>query len=509
MPNRPHPVILAHLASATAADEPDAELLGRFVRDRDPAAFASLVRRHGPMVLGVCRRALGDTPDAEDAFQAVWLVLVRKAAAVSPRGMVGNWLYGVATRTATHARTRAARVQARREELPDLPDPRATEPGAGEVADAVGGEVARLPDRYRAAVVLCELEGRPLKEAAGVLGVPVGTLASRLARGRAVLADRLRSRGFAVAALAGWFATASARVPDSLADRAVALAGPAAVPDSVSELARGVASAMFTNKLKWLVRAVAVVGLVTAAAVAWAVARPAAPQPAADPPPQGNDFADRLNPPGTKDWTETLWDDLMSLDEPRASRAVLTYYRYIPKKDQVPFLKGKLKPLKADKEATRKRIADLGSDKEPVWKAAFADLCYFDPRLALNPVEAMAEAKTPPARRRLGAILMNSNDPARFAGGEVKMVYEEMGMFLMNDPLVPDTPLSTYRLLIFPVAEVRRPEWVRLVRAIVILENVGGPDALAVLKEMATGHPDAQPTIVAKEAVANLTRPTP
>src|SRR5439155_10004413 len=178
--NRPRPAILAHLASATAADEPDAELLGRFVRDRDPAAFASLVRRHGPMVFGVCRRALGDTPDAEDAFQAVWLVLVRKAGAVSPRGMVGNWLYGVAARTAAHARTRAARLRARREELPDLPDPRAAGPGAGEVADVVGGEIARLPDRYRAAVVLCELEGRPLKEAADVLGIPVGTVASRL-----------------------------------------------------------------------------------------------------------------------------------------------------------------------------------------------------------------------------------------------------------------------------------------------------------------------------------------
>ena len=157
------------------------------------------------------------------------------------------------------------------------------------------------------------------------------------------------------------------------------------------------------------------------------------------------------------------------------------------------------------------RVVTVDIDRvEPArTQPAFDELCYFDPRLALNPVEAMNEAKTPAARQRLAVILWNSNDLSRFSGGEIE-VREEAGKYLMNDPLVPDKPQSIYRLAIdYPVVKIRRPEWTRLVRAIVILEHIGGPDALAVLKEMATGHPDALPTRTAKEAVESLTRPIP
>jgi RNA polymerase sigma factor (sigma-70 family) len=181
----------------------DGELLEAYLDRRDEAAFEALVRRHGPMVLGVCRRLLRSHHDAEDAFQATFLVLVRRAASVVPREKVGNWLYGVAYRTALEARTRAARRRAREGEASDMSDREAT--GAeslGELRAALDEELIRLPEKYRDAIVLCELEGKTVKEAARQLGLPQGTLASRLSRGRHLLAGRLSRRGLSLGAVA-------------------------------------------------------------------------------------------------------------------------------------------------------------------------------------------------------------------------------------------------------------------------------------------------------------------
>src|SRR5436190_2015036 len=186
-------VALCHEAAA------DGDLLEAFVRNRDEGAFAALVRRHGPMVLGVCRRIVGHAHDAEDAFQATFLVLARRAAAVRPRGQVGNWLYGVARRTALEARKRNARRRTHEQTMRDTHEP------ARDAADLwsdlqplLDAELARLPDKYRTALVLCDLEGRPRKEVARQLGVPEGTLSSRLAAGRKLLAERLRRQGLAL-----------------------------------------------------------------------------------------------------------------------------------------------------------------------------------------------------------------------------------------------------------------------------------------------------------------------
>src|SRR5262249_4662720 len=145
----------------------DGELLGCYIERRDGAAFAALVRRHGPMVLAVCRRVLGNRHDAEDAFQAVFLVLVRRAASVVPRQGVGNWLYGVAYRTALEGRTRTARRRSREREGGDMSDRAAVraEP-LDELCAALDEELHRLPEKYRSALVLCELEGKTVKEAA-------------------------------------------------------------------------------------------------------------------------------------------------------------------------------------------------------------------------------------------------------------------------------------------------------------------------------------------------------
>src|SRR5262249_44169702 len=148
----------------------DDELLGRFVGRRDEAAFAELVRRHGPMVLGVCRRVLAEAAAAEDAFQATFLVLVRPAASVRG-GTLGHWPYGVACRPAARAQVEALKRKAREGVTParEPPDPLA-EITARELLAALDEELARLPRRYRAPVVLCYLQERTRDEAARELG---------------------------------------------------------------------------------------------------------------------------------------------------------------------------------------------------------------------------------------------------------------------------------------------------------------------------------------------------
>src|SRR5262245_33200503 len=150
----------------------DGQLLGRFVEHRDEAAFAALVRRHGPMVWGVCRRLL-NPHDAEDAFQATFLVLVRKAASVVPRERVANWLYGVAHQTALAARRAAARRRAREKQVTQMPEPATPEHDHWrELQPLLDQELSRLPDAYREVIVLSDLQGKTRREVARQLGVP-------------------------------------------------------------------------------------------------------------------------------------------------------------------------------------------------------------------------------------------------------------------------------------------------------------------------------------------------
>jgi RNA polymerase sigma factor (sigma-70 family) len=181
--------------------EPDADLLAWFIADRDAEAFAHLVGRHGLMVLAVCRQVLGCAHDAEDAFQATFLVLARRAGAVGRRPLLANWLYGVAYRTALEARRAAAARRAKEQRATAMRDttvvPDSSEPDLHEVFDR---ELAALPEVYRAAVVVCDLEGLSRSEAAERLGWTEGTLSGRLARARALLARRLAGYGLAVPA---------------------------------------------------------------------------------------------------------------------------------------------------------------------------------------------------------------------------------------------------------------------------------------------------------------------
>src|SRR5437588_199324 len=175
MPTNPLNGVIPHVLADLGPDgggTTDGELLARFLVSRDHAALAALVRRHAPMVWGVCRRLLPHHHDAEDAFQATFLVLVRKAAAVPGRAVAG-WLFGVARQTAVRLRATAAKQRRREAQVVTMPEPTPAEVRDDMQAE-LDEELGRLPEHYRGVVVLCDLEGATRKEAARQLGLPEG-----------------------------------------------------------------------------------------------------------------------------------------------------------------------------------------------------------------------------------------------------------------------------------------------------------------------------------------------
>src|SRR6516225_1011896 len=197
MPTSPLNMVIQHFLADFGPDGggmTDGELLARFLSTRDDNALAALVRRHAPMVWGVCCRLLPTHHDAEDAFQVTFLVLVRKAADI-PRQAVANWLYGVARQTAVRLRAMAAKRGQRERQVVTMPEPTVAEFRDADWQSVVDEELSRLPDHYRGVLVLCDLEGLTRKEAARQLGIPEGSVASRLARARALLAKRLMTQG--------------------------------------------------------------------------------------------------------------------------------------------------------------------------------------------------------------------------------------------------------------------------------------------------------------------------
>jgi RNA polymerase sigma factor (sigma-70 family) len=277
-------VVIQQLRSSLGPDADgvtDGELVARFVKSRDADALAALVRRHASMVWGVCCRLLYNCQDAEDAFQATFLVLVKKAAEV-PRQAVAGWLYGVARQTAVRLRALAAKRARRETQVVNMPEPANRSQGAGirsqEIADlksVLDEELGRLPGHYRGVLVLCDLEGITRKEAARQLGIPEGSAASRLARAREMLAKRLTRRGivFSGVSTAAVFSAGSAAAsasPTLVASTITAAnlfaAGKAAntgvISARVAALTEGVIRAMFLAKLKIVTCILALAGLV-------------------------------------------------------------------------------------------------------------------------------------------------------------------------------------------------------------------------------------------------------
>jgi RNA polymerase sigma factor (sigma-70 family) len=282
MPTSPLNVVMRHLLADVGPDGAgmtDGELLARFLGSRDDNALATLVRRHAPMVWGVCRRLLYHHQDAEDAFQATFLVLVRRAADV-PRQAVASWLYGVARQTAVRLRATAAKRGQRERQVVNMPEPTVPEVRDPDWHSVVDEELGRLPARYRGALVLCDLEGMTRKEASRQLGIPEGSVASRLARARRMLAKRLTRRGVVFTGGSGAAVLAAGSVPASAPSALVAstihaasllAAGQVAgVSAKVAALTEGVVRAMGLAKLKTLTCAFALTVLVGLGGVALA-----------------------------------------------------------------------------------------------------------------------------------------------------------------------------------------------------------------------------------------------
>ncbi len=281
---------LRRLAGERPDGPSDAELLRRFAAERDEGAFADLVRRHGPTVLGACRRVLRQEQDAEDASQAAFLVLARKAAAGRWGASVGPWLYEVAYRLARELRRRAIRRQ-QRERRAAVPEARPG-PGAslGELASVVDEELHRLPALYRRPLLLCCLEGRTRDDAARQLGWSLRTLERRLARGRELLRGRLARRGLTLSAAllaAGLARPAGAMSPvrPAATARAAAafVAGQEGVPPAAAALAREALRGLAAPRLKAAVALAALLGGLVLGAGAFTRQRPAAAPPAAPP----------------------------------------------------------------------------------------------------------------------------------------------------------------------------------------------------------------------------------
>ncbi len=271
----------------------DGQLLARFTAHRDEAAFSALVRRHGPLVLGVCRRVLRDAHAADDAFQATFLLLARKAGSLASPERLSSWLHGVACRVATRARAQESRRR-NRERMVPIPGPAVPDDGLvwRDLRVILDEEVNRLPARQRDAVVLCYLEGQTNAQAAVLLGCPRGSVATLLARARQRLRQRLTGRGMAApAVVAGtWLAqqAEAAIVPSALTCSTIeavmwcaadGFQAAGLVSGQAVALAKGVVRAMFLKKLKVAIAFVLVVAALAGTGAGLAGRRAVAQQP--------------------------------------------------------------------------------------------------------------------------------------------------------------------------------------------------------------------------------------
>jgi RNA polymerase sigma factor (sigma-70 family) len=260
---------------------PDSTLLGMFVDQSDAVAFEALLLRHGPMVHGVCKRILGNPHDAQDAAQATFLVLINKAKSVRRRAMIGNWLYGVARQTAIRMRSQNAKRWRREKQVAAMPEPQAKTSETTDDWETLDQELSRLPETYRIAIILCDLEGKTRKQAARQLAWPEGTLSTRLTRGRNMLAKRLAKRGLvlsvealalalgqnlASASLSPGVVSATVKAASILAAGKVVAAG--LISAKVVALTKGTVLSMFLTKVKTKTAVVLVAGILGAGGLA-------------------------------------------------------------------------------------------------------------------------------------------------------------------------------------------------------------------------------------------------
>jgi zinc protease len=366
--------------SGTAIGQSDRQLLDRFLATHDEVAFEAILRRHGPMVLAVCRRLIRDQNDVDDAFQATFLILVKKAAAIRDRDVLANWLYGVARRVAVRASAMARRRQSRERMMAeDVPgkDPRIGGPEQRELRSLVDAELARLPQRFRAPLILCDVEGQTHEQAAAEIGCPVGTIKSRLARGRERLRAQLVRRGMSSspAALASFFAAEHpGAIPQALIQLTIPAASrlaagsaimAAALSPEAAALTKGVILQMLLKKLS--VGAAALSVAIVAAGVTAVVFAPMMAaqrnngQPALKRDAQARFDAVAKNRAGGK---------AIATDQGWSTPAVKGVERF----RLANGLKVMLRPIKGTNEVALVVVYNIGSDHDPAGRSGIAHL---------------------------------------------------------------------------------------------------------------------------------------
>lgn len=251
--------------------EADAVLLRRFAADRDPQAFAELVRRYGRLVWGQCRNLLQREADADDAFQATFLALAKSAKAIRDKNKLGPWLHGVAYRVCQQLHRTAARRAKREKATAKSETARPVADSAWDQAFAsVHDELAQLPDTLRTPFVLCVLEGKGVTEAAAQLGLKLGTFSARLSRAKQTLFERLSARGLTAGlAAVGAVAVVASNVPAAVANKACDLVAGGTVPANILSLSHGVLGMVTINAKRWTMVVMAAGGLALGMGGVW------------------------------------------------------------------------------------------------------------------------------------------------------------------------------------------------------------------------------------------------
>jgi RNA polymerase sigma factor (sigma-70 family) len=409
------------------AELTDGQLLERFFQHRQEEAFRPLLHRHGSMVLGVCRRLLRNGHDAEDAFQATFLILLRKGTALFGRQSIGNWLFGVAYHTSL--KLRAMTTKRRLKEAAARPRTRVEVRSDVEEIDLrplLDRELSQLPDKYREAVVLCELEGKSRKEAARLLGIPEGTLSSRLATARRSLAHRLARCGLGVtatmltAALSPQPAVSAQLAPlvaqtlqAALHLSAGATAGAGMISTKVAALIEGGLRSMFLSKSTVLVL-LAAMGMVLAGV---ALAPMALPETRAEAPaqPGANDAQKQIDK-----WIAQLGSSKFE-DREEAARELK---------------KLGLKAVPALKKAARSNDAEVARRAREVLETVLPAIDRFQADLIEVLVKLDPDPKDPAAaqvamRKQFAALLATHGPKLRPEKGSKKYVSSDRALVLV------------------------------------------------------------------------------
>jgi RNA polymerase sigma factor (sigma-70 family) len=359
-------------AAASSSEQlSDRQLLQRFTLNQDESAFAAILERHGSMVLGVCRRVLGCPQTADDAFQATFLVLLRKAGSLAWRESVGSWLHEVAYRVALKLRVSQQRQRARERLAASMnPEQQTIDHDRRELLQALDAELAMLPEKYRQPIVLCYLEGRSQEEAAAELGWPVGTVKGRLPRGREVLRKRLVRRGIttgaAVLTPVTGLGVGRADVPAALMQATQELAkafftGQISGGASVLTLAEGMIRTMALQKLRHAMFSVVALVVIGGGVgvVGWSMSAVHGQEPGDSPKASPSDKA-----PGSDKDTKTGAEPEGKLNENLKDRRDMLLKAFNGRLDLWQAGKGTIDPLKDDLRALVKVGAELYSGKK-------------------------------------------------------------------------------------------------------------------------------------------------